>query len=150
MCSDKERKEVIDLTNGGLYFTAERSTADRNALTPTLLSQARTVQGVSQKNIFFVAVRLFLCRLRWVNYLKKLGKQAEISVSFGKRHNRGIVGECLRCDVKPRRQTSVYSLEHMWAIRSQTRLLYANSLSYLVGKNRRREFSNDQWESMHL
>lgn len=26
----------------------------------------------------------------------------------------------------------VYSLEAMWAIRSQTRLLYPNSLSYLV------------------
>lgn len=30
----------------------------------------------------------------------------------------------------------VYSLAAMWAIRSQTRLLYPNSLSYLVGNER--------------
>lgn len=154
MSSDKETKEVIDLTNGGLYFTAERSTADRNALTPTLHLRQEQYREFHKKkkgrHFLFVAVRLFLRRLRWVNYLKKLGTEAEISVSFGKRHNRGIVGECLRCDVKPRRQTSLYSLVHMWAIRSQTRLLYANSLSYLVGENRRREFSDDRWESMRL
>lgn len=94
----KERKEVIDLTNGGLYFTAEHSTADRNALTPSLhlrQEQYREFHKKKKKDFFFfVAVRFFLCRLRWVNYLRKLGTEAEISVSFGRRHNRGIVGEC--------------------------------------------------------
>lgn len=33
----------------------------------------------------------------------------------------------------------VYSLEAMWAIRSQTRLLYANSLSYLVRNKEKKE-----------
>lgn len=33
----------------------------------------------------------------------------------------------------------IYSLEAMWAIRSHTRLLYPNSLSYLVGGKRKRD-----------
>lgn len=36
VCNGKDRKEVNDLTIGGLYFTAERSAADRNTLTPSL------------------------------------------------------------------------------------------------------------------
>lgn len=48
VCSHKDRKEVSELTIGGLYFTAERSAADRNTLTPSLQlwRRTRTVQGV--------------------------------------------------------------------------------------------------------
>lgn len=35
----------------------------------------------------------------------------------------------------------------MWAIRSQTRLLYANSLSYLVGNKRNDSRAHEEWQS---
>lgn len=40
----------------------------------------------------------------------------------------------------------VYSLEAMWTIRSQTRVLYANSLSYLVRNKEKKGINIHHWK----
>lgn len=60
----------------------------------------------------------------------------------------------IRCSVLIKRTRDVaqrgafYSLPAMWAIRSQTRLLYPNSLSYLLGGGGNKENGSTHWKQI--
>lgn len=113
LCCDKreKKKEVIDLTNGGLYFTTDCSaSAPQTEMLSHLHSiQARTEQGVVQiqkkkrKDDWSPIWIFFLCYLwdfypqaqvRWVDYLMKPDRVWDIKTSYCK----GITlasGECV-------------------------------------------------------
>lgn len=54
----------------------------------------------------------------------------------------GLIRDVQRREGATRRNSALYSLPAMWAIRSHTRLLYPNSLSYLSGRENKEKWLN--------